>query len=273
MKTLLLLIVAGTSLTVHAEEEKTFTNGTGQKMIWVPAGSFRMGDLTGKGKSNGKPVRTVKLSGYYLAATEVTQGQWEAVMGTTLRQQEAKKQSGNIVGESHDHPMYFVNWDDAMEYCRKLTKRERAAGRLPEGYEYTLPTEAQWEKACRAGTNGDHAGDLGEMAWYQDNSGSETHPVAKKKPNAWGFHDMHGNVWEWCLDWHSDPYDASDTRDPRGPAPGSLRVLRGGGWSSRPSLCRSADRWWGTPGYRYYWQGFRPALSLANRISKGNDPP
>ncbi len=168
-------------------------------------------------------------------------------------------------------PVEQVSWDDAMEFCQKLTERERAAGRLPEGYAYTLPTEAQWENACRAGTEGDYAGDLDAMAWYARNSGDKTHPVATKKPNAWGFYDMHGNVWEWCRDLYVESYDADDTIDPSvgpasvGPADSSDHVLRGGGWSHRASYCRSAYRYWDRPDYRGDNRGFRPALSLTGK--------
>jgi formylglycine-generating enzyme required for sulfatase activity len=150
-----------------------------------------------------------------------------------------------------------------MGFCRKLTERERAAGRLPEGYAYTLPTEAQWEYACRAGTTGDYAGNLASMGWYKQNrnSGNQTHAVGQKQANAWGLYDMHGNVWEWCADWYADKLPGGSVRDPTGAASGSLRVFRGGGWGDGASLCRSASRSWGSPGSSISGLGFRLALS------------
>ena len=136
----------------------------------------------------------------------------------------------------------------------------RAAGRLPAGWTFTLPTEAQWEYACRAGTTGDYAGDLDAMAWYNMNSGSKTHEVGTKKANAWGLSDMHGNVLEWCADWYARYPSASSVTDPTGPSSGSLRVLRGGGWDDSAAIARPAIRRNNTPGYRYSILGFRLAL-------------
>jgi formylglycine-generating enzyme required for sulfatase activity len=160
-----------------------------------------------------------------------------------------------------DLPVEQVTWDEAMEFCRKLTERERAANRLPAGYGYTLPTEAQWEYACRAGTTGDYAGDLDAMAWYDKNSGGTPHPVGTKRANAWGLADMHGNVCERCLDWYDDKYRGGEVTNPRGPASGSFRVLRGGGWSFDALGVRSAVRFSGSPGSRGDDLGFRLALS------------
>ena len=143
---------------------------------------------------------------------------------------------------------------------RKLTERERSAGRLPEGFEYTLPTEAQWEYACRAGTTEDFAGGLEAMAWYDQNSGSTTHPAGQKQPNAWELYDMHGNVGEWCRDWYQDHLSGGSVADPIGPALGSARVVRGGDWHSTARDCRSADRYRVGPGIRFNVLGFRLAL-------------
>ena len=189
--------------------------------------------------------------GYWLGKTEVTQGQWEALMGSN---------PSNFKGA--DGPVEQVSWEDAMQFCRKLTERERAAGRLPEGYEYMLPTEAQWEYACRAGTTGPFAGSgsLEAMGWYTDNSGNTTHPVRQKQANAWGLYDMQGNVWQWCRDWFGN-YPGAGVTDPSGPFSGAGRVLRGGGWGNTAQNCRSADRGRGSPGSRSSDIGFRLALS------------
>ncbi|MEE8583520.1 MAG: formylglycine-generating enzyme family protein, partial [Acidobacteriota bacterium] len=137
------------------------------------------------------------------------------------------------------------------EFLGKLNRRS-------DGFEYRLPTEAEWEYAARAGTTGDYAGNLDEVGWYEANSGNETHPVGEKKPNAWGLYDMHGNVWEWVHDWfsHYGSRPNPDT-DPAGPASGSNRVIRGGGWSTPAQYCRSADRNGNWPGNRNSALGFR----------------
>ena len=148
-----------------------------------------------------------------------------------------------------------------MEFCRKLTTLVRSAGSLPEGYVYTLPTEAQWEYACRAGTTGDYAGDLQAMAWFTENAGGTTHVVATKQANAWGLYDMHGNVWEWCADWYADKLPGGSVSDSKGPASGSFRVFRGGSWGGVAAGCRSANRLGDSPGLRNGYLGFRLALS------------
>ena len=157
-------------------------------------------------------------------------------------------------------PVENISWVDAMAFCEKLTVQENVVGRLPAGYEFTLPTEAQWEYACRAGTTGDYAGDLDTMAWYAKNSGDTTHPVGTKQPNAWGLYDMHGNVWEWCRDWF-EMYRGGAVTNPTGPTSGSVRVGRGGSWRSKVEYCSSSNRSRGLPGFRDAGTGFRLALS------------
>ena len=201
------------------------------------------------GNSDEQPVTTVTLRPFWLAKTEVTQAQWEAVMGG----HPSEFEGGQL-------PVESVSWNDAMEFCRKLTERERQAGRLPTGNIYTLPTEAQWEYACRAGTTGDYAGQVDAMAWYEKNSRDATHAVGTKQANAWGLYDMHGNVWEWCLDWYG-AYSGGRVTDPKGVPSGSIRVLRGGSWGSVAYGARSASRGNGGPGFRNGLIGFRPALS------------
>jgi len=183
-------------------------------------------------------TRVTITRAFWLGKTEVTQGQYESLMGSNPS---CFRNAGS------DAPVESVSWTDAIEFCRRLTERERAAGRLPEGYEYILPTEAQWEYACRAGTIGDYAGNFDEMAWYHQNSGNTTHPVGQKQANAWGFFDMHGNVREWCLDWIS-MYPGGNVVDYRGPTKGVNRVVRGGCWFDGPLGCRSARRGFDGPG-------------------------
>jgi len=217
----------------------------GVELKWIAPGSFQMGSPYSSEK-----YRVSLSSGYWLGATEVTQGQWQSVMGSNP----SSFKGSNL-------PVEQVSWEDAMEFCRKLTERERAAGRLAEGLSYTLPTESQWEYACRAGTSGEYAGDLDAMGWYDKNSGRrQTHPVGIKRANGWGLYDMHGNVWEWCSDWYGS-YPSGSVTDPTGANTGSSRVCRGGCWGDSARRCRSASRSSGLPGGRSRYLGFRLALS------------
>ena len=231
-----------------AAEAKALEMGRGE-MVRIPPGSFVMGSA--RGGDDERPVTRVTLTtAFSLGKTQVTQRSWVAVMG-----------SNPSAFEGESLPVENVSWDDAMEFCRKLTTFVRSAGSLPSGYVYTLPTEAQWEYACRAGTTGDYAGDLKAMAWFAENAGSTTHAVATKQANAWGLHDMHGNVWEWCADWYADKLPGGSVSDSKGPASGSGRVRRGGGWGFGAAVCRSAFRSGVSPGVRFDYLGFRLALS------------
>lgn len=216
-------------------------------MIWVKPGTFLMSSTFGAGDD----TEVTLTQGYWLGRTEVTQGQWQAAME-------------NVPLPSHfqgsERPVERVAWNIIMIFCAKLNAQEHAAGHLPAGYEYTLPTEAQWEYACRAGTTSIYAGDIDALAWYDANSGGETHPVAQKQSNAWGFHDMHGNVIEWCADWYSG-YPGGRVNDPMGPTTGQFRVQRGGSWGSHAGVCRSAYRHWGAPNLDHESVGFRLALA------------
>jgi formylglycine-generating enzyme required for sulfatase activity len=180
---------------------------------------------------------------FWLGRTEVTQRQWENVMGNNPSFFKGK-----------DPPVEQVSWHDASDFCQKLNAMQST----PHGWHFALPTEAQWEYACRAGTSRDDAGNLDEMAWYASNSGAKTHEVATKKANNWGLVDMHGNVWEWCADWCGG-YPAESLIDPTGPNSGSNRVDRGGSWFSDGTRCRSASRFRHSPDYRGSGIGFRVA--------------
>ena len=227
---------------------KSYHAQAGISMVWIAPGRFLMGDSSGKGDADETPVHPVRLTtGFWLAESAVTQGQWTEVMGTNPSQ-----------AKGDGLPVESVDWNDAAAFCQKLTESERARGRLPAGMEYRLPTEAQWEYACRAGTLGDYAGNLDAMAWYASNSGARTHAVKTKLPNAWGLYDMHGNVWEWCSDWHGS-YWAGSQVDPTGPSAGDNRVIRGGAWSRPAAFCRSPSRRWLSPDSRFDNLGFRPA--------------
>ncbi len=239
----------------RAGEERVYGGIT---LIWCPPtrpGGFVMGSPVTEvdRRENEKEHRVTLTKGFWLGKTETTQGQWTRVMGASPPKGPPSRKV-RVLGA--DHPMYSVSWEDAVAYCEKLNQVHPLGG----DWKWTLPTEAQWEYACRAGTTGAYAGDLNEMAWYDLNSGSTTHPVGQKRANAWGLYDMHGNVWEWCKDWSGD-YPSSSVMDPAGGSSGSLRVIRGGCWVSPAAGARSALRYGVSPGRRNNTLGFRVALS------------
>ena len=185
----------------------------------------------------------------------MTQSQWVSVMGSNpSRFQESENCPGefttiNSIPMCPNNPVEMVSWDGAQAFVSKLNAKA-------DGFQYRLPTEAEWEYAARAGTTGAYAGDLDAMAWYTQNSGSMSHPVSKKQANAWGLFDMHGNVWEWTGDWYG-AYSGAQVIDPVGPSSGSDRVFRGGSWLSAARGCRSALRGGYSPGSRISIFGFR----------------
>ncbi|MEW6746572.1 MAG: SUMF1/EgtB/PvdO family nonheme iron enzyme [Planctomycetota bacterium] len=211
---------------------------TGLEFVYIEPGTFMMGSPGSEsGRYHDEEQHQVMISKPFLIAKyEVTQEVWEKVMGSNRA---SFKKGGK-------YPVENVSWNDVMEFCKRV------------GLE--LPTEAQWEYACRAGTTGLYAGDLDAMGWYGQNSGSSTHPVGQKSANAWGLYDMHGNVWEWCADWYGY-YPSGSVTDPTGPSGGSRRVLRGGSWRNGARDCRSANRYGNGPGDRNGDLGFRPARS------------
>ena len=219
----------------------------GLKLVPIAPGTFIMGSESGDADEK-PPTRVTLTQPYWLGKTEVTQREWSAIMGNN---------PSNFKGETL--PVEQVSWAEAMDFCRKLTARERAADRIPAGYSYTLPSEAQWEYACRAGTTGDLAGNLTDLSWYEQNSQNTTHAAGTKQANAWGLSDMHGNVWEWCADWKGN-YPGGSVSNYRGPLTGSDRVGRGGSWDDAAGGCRSAFRNGLDPGTRWGVLGFRLAL-------------
>lgn len=219
------------------------------EMLPLSSGTVTMG------RPSGPPLSQVKISRpFWLGKTEVTQAQYERVMDVN-----PSKFKGS------DLPVEDITWDDATEFCRKLTAQAKAGDWLPKGFEFTLPTEAQWEYASRAGTIGDVVGELDAVAWYVDNSGKKTHPVGQKAANAWGFYDMQGNVWEWCLDWYGD-YPRGQVTDYAGAASGPERVLRGGGWYSTASRWPLDLRLNRVPGFHTFALGFRLALVQSGEV-------
>ena len=226
------------------------TNSIGMKLRLIPAGEFMMGSPTTESdRIDTETQHRVSITKpFYLGVTEVTQEQYQKVMGKNPSQFKRPQ-----------NPVEKVSWAEAVEFCGKLSAMpaEKAAGHV-----YRLPTEAEWEYAYRAGTTtaygfGDDASGLGDYGWFHDNSGSKTHPVGEKKPNAWGLYDMHGNVWEWCQDWYGD-YPSGSATDPTGATSGSVRVFRGGGWGiNGAGYCRSASRSGNSPEFRGNRLGFR----------------
>ena len=252
---------------LQAQSPKEITNSIGMKLVLIPKGTFMMGSPeTEKGRQENETQHEVTISkDYYLGVHEVTQAQYETVMGKN-----PSHFQGAIVGnENADLPVENVSWDDAVEFCKKLSDlpEEKKAGRL-----YRLPTEAEWENACRAGSKtaylfDDEEGLLPEYGWFNRNSSNRTHTVGLLEPNAWGLYDMHGNVWEWCSDWYVE-YPQGAVRNPTGPKVGSDRVCRGGSWNGVASYCRSALRYWYVPSFRNNYLGFRLALSSPSGIPK-----
>ena len=212
------------------------------EFVWIPAGEFRMGSTSRRADDDEKPVTRVRISrGFYLGKYEVTQGQWEAVMGTN------PSHFSNCGGNC---PVEGVSWHDVQGFIGMLNAKDGKP-------RYRLPTEAEWEYAARAGTRGDRYGNVDAIAWYDGNSGARTHPVGRKAPNAFGLYDMLGNVWEWVEDWYGD-YPGGAMTDPTGPSTGgSYRVYRGGCWYDDARDCRSAYRYWDSPGIRIHGLGFR----------------
>jgi len=208
------------------------------EFVIIPPGRFLMG--SNNGDDDERPAHEVRITkGFEMAQYEVTQAQWDLIM-----------RSAPSEFKDRDRPVENVSWNDAQEFLRKLNQRN-------DGYRYRLPTEAEWEYAARAGTTGDYAGELYDMAWYRNNSDFQTHRVGLKKPNAWGLYDMHGNVWEWCQDWYEKTYYASSpAADPQGPASGKYRIARGGSWQRYGDLRVSYRQRYG-PSTRLPYVGFR----------------
>ena len=233
---------------VEVNSGKFTVNGVSFEMVRVEGGTFRMGATSEQeddAESDEKPVHSVTLSSYYIGKTEVTQALWQAVMGSN---------PSSFKGDNL--PVECVSWDDCQEFIRKLNSMT--------GQNFRLPTEAEWEFACRGGNNSrgykySGSNNLGSVAWCDGNSGGKTHPVATKSPNELGIYDMSGNVWEWCADWYGG-YSSSAQTNPKGPYGGSSRVSRGGCWGNGVRRCRSSVRGIINPAIRGIALGLRLAL-------------
>ncbi|MBT4724268.1 MAG: formylglycine-generating enzyme family protein [Planctomycetaceae bacterium] len=238
---LMLLIAVWCEDSTHGQQPvKSITNTIGMKLNKIPAGTFLMGSPeTEEGRYGNEHQHEVTITkAFYMQTTEVTQGQWKSVMGTEPWKGE------DYIKEGANYAAVYVSWNDAVAYCKKLSEKE--------GKTYRLPTEAEWEYACRAGTEtrwsfGNSEKVLGDYAWYFKNAWDidekYAHQVGLKRPNAFGLYDMHGNVLEWCHDYYEeDYYQQSPTNDPLGPAQGSFRICRGGSWGNFSRNSRSAGR-------------------------------
>ena len=234
---------------------------------WIPAGKFKMGSPVGEqGRDSDEAQIDVTISkGFWMLETEVTQQLWTAVMGTAIEQQQSKASGSKLYGSGPKHPMYYVSHEDATEFCVKFNALLKS---LPDasGLSVRLPTEAEWEYAARAGTTtryywGDSDSQADAYVWHEGNSNGGTQPVGQKKENVWGLKDMSGNVWEWCSDGYSEKLVGGT--DPRGALSASDRVVRGGSWSNSvgSGFLRSAGRDGLSPGFRFYFLGFRVACS------------
>ncbi len=243
--------------------------------VWIPSGEFMMGSPPNEpgGSTDAKQHPVTITHGFWMGKYPVTQSQWMAVMGNNPSSFQRKVKTGFLSSRKEalpDHPVENVTWTEADAFCKKLGKC------APQGMTARLPTEAEWEYACRAGTTtalnsgkpitaaSGRCANLDEVAWYGANSGGTTHPVGQKKPNAWGLYDMHGNVWEWCGDWYG-PYPSGPMTDPTGVSSGLYRVQRGGSWFSFvPGVLLSSGRSYARPGIRVGCLGFRVVLSSSS---------
>jgi len=273
-----------------AKPEQMTIAGLGIALIKIPRGTFRMGNPEARGENDEGPAHQVTLTNdFWLGATTITVGQWRHFVETTGYVTEAEfNHTGIFVkrddpgpqrdlnwrhpgipnyAQTDDHPVVGISWRDVQQFLTWLNEREGAPGRLPAGYVYRLPTEAQWEYAARAGTTGELEDPDGH-AWYVANSGGVPHPVGLKKPNAFGLHDMLGNVWNWVHDWYGQ-YPSGPVIDPEGPATQAspeivrpLREMRGGTWNDPTGHGLSPANRWGTWGiFASNWVGFRIALA------------
>ncbi len=243
------------------------TNDLGMAMVRIEAGEFLMGSprYEEARKSHEDRHQVTLTRSYLLSATEVNQAQWFSVMMTNPSRFE-----GGL------RPVENITFDECIEFCNQLSLREgltpvygQQGGEVywnRESNGYRLPTEAEWEYACRAGsqkrfTNGDRSADLQMLSWYRNNSTGRTHDGASKAPNNWGLHDMHGNVWEWCWNWSAE-YPTRFSVDPEGPQQGTSRVIRGGSWDNPAEACRSANHNGAKPGFHGAILGFRVARTV-----------
>jgi sulfatase modifying factor 1 len=240
---LLVLLILLLTFFSFNPQAKTIISDLGIEFVFVPAGEFLMGSESGYDRE--KPVHRVYLDSYYIAKTEITFAQYNAF----CKDSGINQPDEHLLGRA-DRPVNYVSRNDAIAFCDWLSKKT--------GENICLPSEVQWEKACRATSTGDYYANLDSCAWYKGNSRGGMRPVARKQSNAYGLYDMLGNVFEWCSDWYDfNYYKKSPLRNPPGPVDGRFGVVRGGGWSSTAHDCRASYRTSYLPTFRSYLLGFR----------------
>jgi formylglycine-generating enzyme required for sulfatase activity len=249
--------VASDDMVKAASLSSPLRNSIGIQLNLLPAGTFIMGDAGGD--SDESPHTVMLTQPFFISICEVTNAQWKTVMG-----------SAPSKWKDDDGPVEGVTWEEAMDFCHQLSclPDEHRAGRV-----YRLPTEAEWEYACQAGSatdfsGGDGGGPLERYAWYAANSEMQPHPVGQRLPNAWGLFDMHGNVWEWCSDRYG-PYEDGDLVDPINASNDPRRVIRGGSWRHSADCCRSAHRNAALPDCRSDCLGFRLVMITLDQVRRG----
>ena len=253
-------------------KQEEITGKNGSSMVLIPAGEFSMGSPDEEGYNDERPLHKVYLDAYYMDKYEVNNDQYARFLNTYGKDTDdngnkmiyenswgvqKKGKTWQAAAGHEKNPVVYVTWYGANQYAKHYGKR--------------LPTEAEWEKACRAGATtkyyfDNNEADLPTYAWYRKNSGNTTHPVGLKRPNGWGIYDILGNVHEWCADWR-DPtyYKSSPRKNPQGPPKGTFRVTRGGSWNYFAFGCRCAVRNWSNPNCSYYSVGFRCAANVTGR--------
>ena len=247
--------IASNDFTAAGDRKVLSIGGVDVAFRWCPPGSFMMGSASNENGNETQHVVTLTM-GFWIGETEVTQELWQKVMGY----------NPSYHTKEGPYPVENVSWNDCQKFVKKLNNRSDV---MAIGARFELPTEAQWEYACRAGTSGRYAGTgrLDDLGWYNGNSRGTLHPVAQKKPNAWGLHDMHGNVWEWCSDWYG-AYPSKAVTDPTGAASDDNRIQRGGCFWTSSQYCRSASRHGSPPVDSRAGEGFRLVVFLPPSTAK-----
>jgi formylglycine-generating enzyme required for sulfatase activity len=263
-KIILTLLLPALFFSCTNMQENRDLNIASMNFKFIPKGDFNMG--TSQGSSDQQPERHIKLTkNFWLAEFEFTQAQWKKYMGRSIQdQRDLTNENWSLRGVGPQHPIYYISWQECQELISKLN--QAYAQQLPKAYTFALPTEAQWEYACQAQQGPKPLVDLSTIAWFDGNSDEQSHAVGSKNANAWGLHDMYGNVWEWCADRY-DHYDSKDLTDPQGPKVGNVHSSRGASWHEGAGDCYVSKRDWYSADGRLYNLGLRLAILLYNHLS------